>query len=386
MLKTALSVLLIGVGAVQAQNMTDNTGYGDMNDSGDVPSEVLIGRIVLIIIIGPATLFMSYLPWLIEGKFKSQFMDILAIGSALSAGVILGAGFSHIAPDAADVFMDYFAAANPDFPNADYPFSSLIGIGVFFMLIILDKMVVDPLLHMKHHKHEKLINEKASDVALDNYVAAKDNADNVEGVPKKEVARPTGSVHQHALETESHDHDHNGGGQNHVTLALERFANGEGSEAENLHLKRLGTAYIFLAALSVHSVFDGLAVGSETETQGFVGLMIAVSIHKLLDGFALGVPIFYAKFSKLQTLFALSFCASMTPLGIGIGWVTTGVQNGAPGMLTRAIFLSMSLGSFIYIGLIELLPAALASPKFMGYKIGLAIFGWGLMALLAVWV
>jgi zinc transporter ZupT len=387
MLRTLLILLIAGI--AHAQDTTEETVAAE---SEPLPTEILVGRIVLITLIGPATLFMSYVPWMLHGKVRSQFMEILAIGSALSAGVILGAAFSHIAPEASEAFVEYFEIANPEYEHVEYPFWALTAIGIFFVLVVLDKLIVDPLLRIQHkHAHNKA---ESSPVAAaqgkkpsdENAVAVQDTGDKAEDAEgnKKEEVNQVESEHRHALEIESDEHHHHHHGQNHVALALEHFA--DGSAAEDLRLKRLGTAYIFLTALSVHSVFDGLAVGSETDTDGFLGLLIAVIIHKLLDGFALGVPIFYAKFSKLQTFLALAFCACMTPLGIGIGWVTTESQSGASALLTRAIFLSMSLGSFIYIALIELLPAGLASPKFMVQKIVVAVFGWGLMALLALWV
>jgi zinc transporter ZupT len=313
-------------------------------------------------------------------------MDILAIGSALSAGVILGAAFSHIAPDASGSFTEYFELANPEYAHADYPFSALTAIGVFFILICIDKLIVDPMLHHKHHhhKHEKSVADEAQQIELQAQsspiLQQPESEQEVREESPAKGASPPLSESENILEKRGHHHH---GAQNHVALALEHFADGNDHD---MHLKKLGTAYIFLIALSVHSIFDGLAVGSETDPNGFFGLMIAVVIHKLLDGFALGVPIFYARFSKLQTFLALAFCASMTPLGIGIGWIATAFVNGPSGVLTRAIFLSMSLGSFVYIGLIELLPAGLESPRYMPYKISLAIGGWGLMALLALWV
>jgi zinc transporter 1/2/3 len=356
-----------------------------MDEEADhgIPHEVMVGRVVLLVLIGPATLFMSYLPWIIARRYQGQVIDVLAIGSALSAGVILGAAFSHISPDATEAFAEYFEMTDPEYSHADYPFSALVAIGVFFILIVIDKLVVDPLLHRKqhhHHQHDSSKNEQENDTHVELQVKSPmldkpKDADPKYGSP----ALSSSDEIAHTMEDNHHHH----GAQNHVALALEHFADGNNHD---MHLKRLGTAYIFLLALSVHSIFDGLAVGSENSSDGFFGLMIAVVIHKLLDGFALGVPIYYARFSTVQTFLALSFCAAMTPVGIGIGWAATAATNASGGVLTRAIFLSMSLGSFIYIGLIELLPAGLESSKHMLLKISLAALGWALMAMLAFWV
>jgi zinc transporter 1/2/3 len=75
-----------------------------------------------------------------------------------------------------------------------------------------------------------------------------------------------------------------------------------------------------------------------------------------------------------------------TPLGIGIGYVIDAAHDNKSGLLARAIILSISLGSFIFISLIELLPAALHNVKHLHIKMAAVFVGWGVMALLALWI
>ena len=106
----------------------------------------------------------------------------------------------------------------------------------------------------------------------------------------------------------------------------------------------------------------------------------------LLDGFALGVPVMLADFPRKHTAFALVFCALMTPLGILIGMAATETVRGASGQLSKAVIISMSSGSFIFISLVELLPAGLSNGKHLLPKMAVVFLGWGAMALLALWV
>lgn len=308
-------------------------------------NSIQTGKLALILLLGPVTFLVSLLPWLLSHRHESLQVS-LEIGSAASAGVILGAAFSHILPDAQAAFEQYIDESSN---LKTYPYAEFICVGTLFVLLCIDKLVVDRIIHQQRKE------------SMDKDFQLEDG-ENIE-------LSCTAPVNQNS----SHPSFHN-----HFSSAL--------SESGHQHLKHLRTAYIFLIALSIHSIFDGLAVGSEDTIEGFYGLLIAVVIHKLLDGFALGIPIFYAKFSKAQSCIALAFCASMTPLGIIIGWMATEVINGQAGMLTRGIFSSMSLGSFLYIGLIELLPAGLQSPVYIEIKLGAAIFGWGIMALIAAWV
>jgi zinc transporter 1/2/3 len=150
--------------------------------------------------------------------------------------------------------------------------------------------------------------------------------------------------------------------------------------------KQATQALIFFVALSLHSIFDGLSIGTEDEKDGFSALLVAIGGHKLLDGFALGVPIFFANWSKRNTILALVFAALMTPLGIGISMGAHAATEGDKSVLTRAIILSMSFGSFLFISLVELLPAGLDNGKNINTKMFACGIGWALMAILAKYV
>ena len=105
-----------------------------------------------------------------------------------------------------------------------------------------------------------------------------------------------------------------------------------------------------------------------------------------MDGFALGVPVYFAKLPKHHTWFALIFCALMTPIGIAIGMAVTSALDGPGALLARAVILSMSTGSFFFISLVELLPSGLHSGGWTITKLVALFFGWGIMALLALYV
>jgi zinc transporter ZupT len=144
-------------------------------------------------------------------------------------------------------------------------------------------------------------------------------------------------------------------------------------------------AYIFFFALSLHAISDGLSLGAEDGGSGFYGILVAVVVHKGLDGFALGVPLFYAKLPKFHTIFAIIFCSLMTPLGVGIGLAATNSIASSQSALAQGIVLSISMGSFIFISLWEMLPAGLHQGKWLAGKLAAVFLGWGIMALLALW-
>lgn len=131
------------------------------------------------------------------------------------------------------------------------------------------------------------------------------------------------------------------------------------------HTKSRRGVYILCAAMTFHSLCDGLAIGSEAEeNQKFDELVIAILFHKGLDGVALGVPLFNAfggqpLFSRVSLVpFCLFVCAALTaPIGLVIGMQWSSVPS------LQSIFLSISCGSLLFISLIEMVPAALNKPE-----------------------
>lgn len=96
---------------------------------------------------------------------------------------------------------------------------------------------------------------------------------------------------------------------------------------------------------------------------------------------------YLAKLPPLQTWGALVFCALMTPLGIGVGWgVSESFKEGSAQTLARAIILSITAGSFLFISLSELLPAALHDGRHTLKKMGCFLGGYIAMAALAAYV
>lgn len=143
--------------------------------------------------------------------------------------------------------------------------------------------------------------------------------------------------------------------------------------------------YVFFFALSLHSLMDGLSIGSEESMEGFYAIMAAVVSHKIFDGLAIGVPLFFANLARLRTTVLLVFCALMTPLGIIIGLITTStVSNERTKALAQGIILSISAGSFLFISMFELFPASIADGRFVKSKLAMFTVGWAVMNVMAL--
>ena len=357
----------------------------------------------------------TLLPWKIKNYKNSA--TYLSIVSCFGSGVILGAAFCHMIPHAMESFEKYFEyiqgheghegheghdehSEGEEGHHHAYPWAMLIAILVLLLLITVDTVA--------HSAQDKVMGEHHNHNHGDgghNHLAAlftdKPETRELAVIPikteetslKPESQREKPKTEQPKTEQTIASLQQLEGPGSETSTKCHSHHSHKSSETSSSDTLVRGTrkqiiqAYIFFVALSLHAITDGLSIGAhEEESAGTYGILIAVIAHKALDGLALGIPLYYAKLPKFHTIFAIIVCCLMTPLGIGIGIAATKTVEGGGSNLAKAITVSISLGSFIFISLWEMLPAGLNHGKKLGVKLVATLLGWGLMALLALWV
>ena len=111
------------------------------------------------------------------------------------------------------------------------------------------------------------------------------------------------------------------------------------------------TPFILMIALSVHSVFEGLAVGLCTDMKSCVNMVIAIAVHKEAAGISLGISLvktFPDNFRLCRQMILIFALAS--PLGVGIGMAVA-----SQGDIYNIIFSSVAAGTFLYISCSEMI-------------------------------
>lgn len=145
-------------------------------------------------------------------------------------------------------------------------------------------------------------------------------------------------------------------------------------------------AYAVLAALSVHSLVAGLALGAQRELGDALVIFLAILAHKTMAGFALGVSLVRNPMPRRRAWRLLGVFALATPVGIGVGaMLEVGLHGDARGLL-EASFLALAGGTFAYVATLDILRDELLEPAGRFPKWLLVAAGTAAMALLAVWV
>lgn len=119
--------------------------------------------------------------------------------------------------------------------------------------------------------------------------------------------------------------------------------------------------YVLLVILSIHSATAGVALGLQSEAVTSLLVIVAILCHKGSAGFALVVSMVAAGAERRQLWTVLAIFASMTPLGIVLGTIASGLLEGPTAVLVEGSFNALAAGTFIYIAILDVINAEMSS-------------------------
>ena len=159
-----------------------------------------------------------------------------------------------------------------------------------------------------------------------------------------------------------------------LTVHSTRTTIKERKEQINIKKKRL-SGFVMLLALSIHGMFECLALGIQTSFKNTLFLFIALMIHKWAEAFALGIFFVQAKLTQ-KNYYLLIIFFSLVGVVIGILLSTTTSE------CVEGVLLSISTGTFLYVACSEVIVEEFSTPikrylKFLLYFMG-GIFAAGL--------
>ena len=137
------------------------------------------------------------------------------------------------------------------------------------------------------------------------------------------------------------------------------------------------TPYILLIALSLHGLFEGIALGVMKTIRDLLFLLVAILAHKWAESLALGISFFKSGterniFIKMIVIFSL-----FSPSGIIIG-----ILFSSAGYLIEGILLSVSGGTFLYVSASEVIVEEFAITKYKYKKYAFYLLGGILVGIL----
>ncbi|XP_059053278.1 zinc transporter ZIP1-like isoform X2 [Achroia grisella] len=238
-------------------------------------------------------------------------MGLLAFGG----GVLFSTTFMHLLPEV-DENIELLQEEG-QIPDMPIYLAGLIMCAGFFMMYLIEELV-----HLYIQSRQKKVID--SDVSR-TFALRKDFEDVSCEEPAKdqEVKAQNGHGHSHIMTTS----------EDSVTAALRGL--------------------LIVLALSIHELFEGLAVGLEASVVNVWYMFGAVSAHKYIIAFCIGVELLAAgqkKWLQLVYIFTFSF---MSALGIGIGILMVGGAGAAYAGLYSVVLQGIACGTLVYVVFFE---------------------------------
>ena len=114
---------------------------------------------------------------------------------------------------------------------------------------------------------------------------------------------------------------------------------------------------ILLVALSMHSVFEGLAVGLQPTAAKVIAIFAALTLHKCILAFSLGLNLVQSSLSLASIIRSNLLFALTSPAGIAIGiGITDLTKDMVAASLVNGIIQGLACGTFLYVTFFEILP------------------------------
>lgn len=289
---------------------------------------------------------------------------LFSLGNMLSGGVMLSAGFCHLLADslAIVVFVGRFPLT---------PFLAAVG---YIVTLCADQVV-------QHFSEEKpaVMKSGGSDVGLVSLPSSKSARSST---PKQ--------VHRHHRETiELPILDDTVPLRSSSNTIVHMNSGYSDQWHEHNHMQVLlsqkplafATSVLLAAALCVHSILEGMALGSQGTLKDAQDIMIAIVAHKGLAAYALGSSVIDSKVSSSKFWTVIGLFSMATPVGIFLGYGLAEVSSSAG----AASLSALASGTFLYVAVMEVIPKELATSDHRLMKMSMLLLGFGLMSMLAIW-
>lgn len=239
-------------------------------------------------------------------------------------------------------------------------------ITVFTAGLQLSTILVDLIPHMAsghHHHHEHNISELYPHIAsglcfllllaIDSIFLHNDRHDH-ESTAERSNSQKASAPHNHDEEA-GHSHHREGDQGCHDTV-------GTCNTSAISRSKTKTEGVLFLLAISIHSLFEGLAVTADLR---HLPLLTGLLFHKMLESFAIGVSVFGSSFSLSVKILLLVIYSSLTPLAILIKDMEFFANSAA----AKEWFTALCIGSLIFVVFFEMIGHSFHGGKNMVKKI-----------------
>ncbi|XP_075431615.1 zinc transporter ZIP1-like [Ascaphus truei] len=285
------------------------------------------------------TLFFGLVPskvkWLRDSAGEEVHQKLLSFISCLAGGVFLAACLLDIVPDFLSDMKDEMQKQQivTNFPLPEF----ILGVG-FLLVLIVERIVLDC----------------------------------SEGLSEETTPLLPGITNSPTFQEQARGHSH--GNQSHVAPPKHHFH-------VDFQAHSSFRSFVLILSLSLHSIFEGIAIGLQNVQSEVLQIAIAILIHKSIIAVSLSLLLLQSGVQTRWFVLSIVMFALMSPLGIGVGIGVMQTQAMGTSMV-QCVLEGLAAGTFVYITFLEILPHELNSNKWRLPKVMFILLGFSGMAAL----
>ncbi|XP_044269653.1 zinc transporter ZIP1-like [Tribolium madens] len=258
-----------------------------------------------------------------SGTKNSTYVQMLL---SLGGGVLLCTTFLHLLPEVAESIENQESFTKYQV----LPLAELLMCAGFFVMYFVEECV-----HFYLHQRELNFHLKSARSSISVSRGQMEEKSDEDMVPPPDVVIPDQGYQQY-----HHHIDHSHVDHSHMVIEDSTIISIRG--------------FLVVLALSVHELFEGLAVGLESSSSNVWYMFGAVSAHKLVIAFCIGVELVTSGMKTTLVVIYVFIFAVVSPLGIGIGIAVTEKSESSTTMVS-VILQGLASGTLLYVVFFEIL-------------------------------
>jgi len=287
----------------------------------------VVPKVVSMLLLGGVSLLVGCLPIAVARKMgwdsaedfnaSKKAQVALTCLNCFGAGVILTTCITHMLPEV-NLFLQLNIRAGL-VRDTGLPLAEIIVLCGFFMIYIVEELV------------HKILSAGRKDL----------NKEQQQGTENK--AFHDGEDSNEAKKVQNHSHDHE-------ELPMEMLG-AEKSFQANMR------GFLVILALSLHAVFEGIAVGLSHSPTAVWYLFFAIAAHKYVISFCCGVQFVTSGVKTVLVIIYIAVFSLISPVGIGIGLgLTSTISSEAEAQtVTVTVLQGLAAGTLLYVVFFEVL-------------------------------
>ena len=357
--------------------------------------EVIFLQIICLAVLFIAMAVCSIIPLLLVWKKNNPYISehmntLISFGNCIAGGVFLGMCFLGLFPYVHEKFTEVLGNAKI---TTSFPLSEFVIIIGFFLIFSVEHLIITT-----RRKIEKESLSSEVSVGMSHAVITGDLRKMEDDGDDDDDDDDGDETCVGLLELDGQEPDLCEDNKISVlkpSLAVRNFYHGT-SETQGLQPVRMthhahcdmsfavsrGTGLrhlILLLAVSIHSLFEGVTLGLQTNQIKVFHLFLAVLFHEMLVALAVGANIAKLNLGLVASLKYILIVTGSIPVGILLGLLI----RTAPGLLgacVSATLQGIAAGIFIHVTFMEIIPEELSGEKSRLLKITFFFIGFMVMA------